>query len=41
MQNQKILVNWLIILILTLGVLGGGLHWFKGWSKQLKDEAER
>lgn len=31
----------LIILILTLGILGGGLWWFKGWSKQLKDEAER
>lgn len=31
----------LIILVFTLGILGGGLWWFKGWSKQLKDEAER
>lgn len=31
----------LIILVLTLGILGGGLWWFNDWSKQLKDEAER
>ncbi|YAG12207.1 VWFA domain-containing protein [Nostoc sp. DSM 114161] len=31
----------LIILILTLAALGGTLWWFKGWSEQLKKDAER
>ncbi len=31
----------LIILTLTLAGLGGTLWWFKGWSEQLKKEAER
>ncbi|MBD2136051.1 VWA domain-containing protein [Anabaena sp. FACHB-1237] len=31
----------LIILILTLGILGGGLWGFKRWSQHLKEEAER
>ncbi|MEI6370997.1 MAG: hypothetical protein WCO49_15010, partial [Nostocales cyanobacterium ELA608] len=31
----------LFILILTLGILGGGILWFKRWSQQLKTEADR
>ncbi|MDZ8105245.1 MAG: vWA domain-containing protein [Nostoc sp. DedQUE12a] len=31
----------LIILTLTLAALGGTLWWFKGWSEQLKKDAER
>ncbi|HLP91205.1 MAG TPA: vWA domain-containing protein [Nostocaceae cyanobacterium] len=31
----------LIILILTLAMLGGGLWYFKRWSNQLKQDAER
>ena len=31
----------LFILILTLGILGCGILWFKRWSQQLKTEADR
>jgi hypothetical protein len=31
----------LLILILTLGISGGAILWFKRWSQQLKTEADR